>query len=219
MAEDSPAIVTSLDHAIAVIRFNKPDQRNPLSINTLHDLEKVLSDLAFRDDIKTLIFTGTADVFASGANIRELRQLNPDSALKFSQLGQRVFQTIANARQLTIAAINGYCIGGALDLALACDIRVASTNAVFAHPGARLGIVTGWGGTQRLPRIIGRTRAMEFFATADRYSSAAALEMGLISRASDPVIECALELADSIGIRGGVTPPSASRSLGPLSPD
>ncbi|MEP6820115.1 MAG: enoyl-CoA hydratase/isomerase family protein, partial [bacterium] len=166
MAEASPAIVTKLDDAIAVIRFNKPAQRNPLSINTLHDLEKVLSELTVRDDVETLIFTGTADVFASGANIRELAQLDPDSALQFSQLGQRVFQTIADARQLTIAAINGYCIGGALDLALACDIRVASTNAVFAHPGARLGIITGWGGTQRLPRIIGRTRAIEFFATA-----------------------------------------------------
>jgi len=195
MAEDSTAIVTTIDHTIAVIRFNQPAQRNPLSITTLHDLEKVLSELAGRDDVEALIFTGTADVFASGANIRELAELNPTSALLFSQLGQRIFQTIADATQLTIAAINGYCMGGALDLALACDIRVASTNAVFAHPGARLGIITGWGGTQRLPRIIGRTRAIEFFATARRYSGAAALGMGLISRVYDPVMECAKELA------------------------
>ena len=212
MAEDSPAIVTELDGAIAVIRFNNPAQRNPLSINTLHDLETVLSELTVRDDIRALIFTGTGDVFASGANIRELAQLDSVSALQFSQLGQRIFQTIADASQLTIAAINGYCMGGALDLALACDIRVASESAVFSHPGARLGIITGWGGTQRLPRVIGRARAIEFFATARRYRSAAALEMGLTSRVADPVIECALGLADSIGIRGGVTPPSGSRS-------
>ena len=195
MAEASPAIVTTLEDAIAVIRFNQPAQRNPLSINTLHDLEKVLSELTVRDDIKTLIFTGTGDVFASGANIRELSQLDSVSALQFSQLGQRIFQTIADASQLTIAAINGYCMGGALDLALACDIRVASKSAVFSHPGARLGIITGWGGTQRLPRIVGRARAIEFLATARRYSSAAALEMGLISGVGDPVIECARELA------------------------
>ena len=195
MAEDSPAIVTKLDGAIAVIRFNKPAERNPLSISTLHDLETLLSELTSRDEIKTLIFTGTADVFASGANIRELAQLDPVSALRFSQLGQRIFQTIADATQLTIAAINGYCMGGALDLALACDIRVASESAVFSHPGARLGIITGWGGTQRLPRIVGRARALEFFATAGRYGSAAALEMGLISRVSDPVLESALECA------------------------
>ena len=82
---------------------------------------------------------------------------------------------------MTIAAINGYCMGGALDLALACDIRLASANAVFAHPGARLGIITGWGGTQRLPRLIGKARALEFFATARRLSSQEALEIGLIS--------------------------------------
>ena len=164
MAEDSPPIVTKLDCAIAVIRFNRPAQRNPLSISTLHDLESSLLALIPRDDVKVLIFTGTADVFASGADIRELAQLNSISALQFSQLGQRVFQRIADAPQVTIAAINGYCMGGALDLALACDIRVASRSAVFSHPGARLGIITGWGGTQRLPRIIGRARAIELFA-------------------------------------------------------
>ena len=195
MAEDSPAIVTRLDGAIAVIRFNQPAQRNPLSITTLQDLERVLFELTVRDDLKALIFTGTADVFASGANIRELAQLDSVSALQFSQLGQRIFQTISDAGQLTIAAINGYCMGGALDLALACDIRVASKSAVFSHPGARLGIITGWGGTQLLPRVIGRARAIEFFATAGRYSSAAALEMGLISSVGDPVLECAFECA------------------------
>ena len=192
MAENSPVIVTNLDDEIAVIRFNKPAQRNPLSINTLHDLEKVLSRLTVRDNITALIFTGTADVFASGANIRELSRLDPASALQFSHLGQRVFQTIADAKQLTIAAINGYCMGGALDLAMACDIRVASTNAVFAHPGARLGIITGWGGTQRLPRIIGRTRSLDLFATARKISSAEALSIGLVTDVKDPVLDFAI---------------------------
>ena len=86
-------------------------------------------------------------------------------------------------------------MGGALDLALACDIRVASNSAVFSHPGARLGIITGWGGTQRLPRIVGRTRALEFFATARRFSSATAFEMGLVSRVGDPVMDCAVDCA------------------------
>src|SRR5258705_8425680 len=108
MAEDSAPIVTTVADAIAVIRFSRPVQRNPLSISTLHSLENTLAGLFLREDIKALIFTGTADVFASGANIRELAQLNSTSALQFSQLGQRVFQTIADATQLTIAAINGY---------------------------------------------------------------------------------------------------------------
>lgn len=194
MAEDSPPIVIKLDGAIAVIRFNRPALRNSLSISTLHDLEKVLSTLIPRDDVKVLIFTGTADVFASGANIRELANLDSTSALQFSQLGQRVFQRIADAPQRTVAAINGYCIGGALDLALACDARVASIDASFAHPGARLGIITGWGGTQRLPRIIQKVRALELFLTARRITSAQALEMGLVSRVSDSPLEYAMSI-------------------------
>ena len=195
MAEDSPPIVTKLDAAIAVIRFNRPTQRNPLSISTLHDLESILLALIPRDDVKVLIFTGTADVFASGANIRELAQLNSLSALQFSQLGQRVFQTIADASQLTIAAINGYCMGGALDLALACDLRVASVDSIFAHPGAQLGIITGWGGTQRLPRIIQKGRALELFLTGRRITSAEALEMGLVSSVSDCSLDSAISIA------------------------
>lgn len=195
MAEDSAAIVTKLDGAIAVIRFNRPAERNPLSISTLQDLERVLPELTVRDDVKALILTGTADVFASGADIRELAQLDSASALQFSQLGQRIFQAIADVRQLTIAAINGYCMGGALDLALACDIRVASKSAVFSHPGASLGIITGWGGTQRLPQVIGRARALEFFATARRVTSREAFEIGLISRICDDVLQSALATA------------------------
>jgi enoyl-CoA hydratase len=193
--EDPRAIVTEINAAIAVVRFNCPAQRNPFSSEMLRELARTTSALFARSDLQAVIFTGTADVFASGANIRELAQLDSGTALEFSRLGQELFQTIANARQVTIAAINGYCLGGGLDLALACDIRVASEAAIFAHPGARLGIITGWGGTQRLPEIIGRARALEFFATARRYSSADALEMGLLSRIGDPVIECARDCA------------------------
>jgi enoyl-CoA hydratase len=193
MAQDSPAIVSEVFKSIAIVRFNRPAQRNALSSSTLKELKSILATLLPRDDIGAIILTGTGDVFASGADIRELTQLNPASALEFSRFGQTLFQSVADAKQITIAAINGYCMGGALDLALSCDIRVASKDAVFSHPGGKLGIITGWGGTQRLPRIIGRSRAIELFATAGRYSSEAALEMGLISRIADPVLDCAFE--------------------------
>lgn len=195
MAEDSRAVVTEVFGSIAILRFNRPAQRNPLSLSTLQELKSSLSALLPRVDVAAIVLTGTDDVFASGADIRELAQLNPASALEFARFGQGLFQSIADARQITIAAINGYCMGGGLDLALSCDIRVASRAAVFSHPGGRLGIITGWGGTQRLSRIIGRARALELFATAGRYSSEAALEMGLISQVADPVLECAVEYA------------------------
>src|SRR2546423_15663536 len=119
-------IVTEVKDSIAVVRFNQPAQRNPLSRDTLQELKRILSILIYDEDIKAIVFTGTDEVFASGADIRELAQLDPVAALEFSKSGQELFQTIANASQITIAAINGYCMGSGLDLALACELRVAS---------------------------------------------------------------------------------------------
>ena len=187
------AILIEEHPSTAVVRLNRPIERNPLSIATLEELESVVATLIVRSDIRAIIFTGTDDVFASGANIRELRSLTPETARHFAQRGQRLFQKVATAPQLTVAAINGYCMGGGLDFPLACDLRCASSNAVFAHPGARLGIITGWGGTQRLPRLIGTARALEIFITARRITSAEAYTLGLVNRIGDPVLDCAFE--------------------------
>jgi len=194
---DQPALIEIIE-ASAIIRFNSPEKRNSLSREILDQLELSLANVLPRNDLTAVIFTGTNDVFASGADIRELAQLNAETARDFAGRGQSILNRIANARQRTIAAINGYCMGGALDLALACDVRVASKNAVFAHPGANLGIITGWGGTQRLPRLIGQARALELFMTARRIDSVEALEMGLISEISDPVLKRALELSRNL---------------------
>ena len=181
--------------ALAVIRINRPEQRNSLSAATLSELEQAFSNLSARDRISVVIFTGIDDVFASGADIRELRALTPDSASEYALRGQRLFQQIADARPLTIAAVNGYCMGGGLDLALACRIRVASHQAVFAHPGARLGIITGWGGTQRLSQLVGTARALEMFTTARRINADEALAIGLVTRLHTDALACALEIA------------------------
>jgi enoyl-CoA hydratase len=187
-------VMAELEGELAVIRFNRLATRNSLSHDTLTTLNSVVSSIIVRPDLRAVILTGTANVFAAGADLRELAQLDPTKARVFSERGQRIFQRIADAPQLTIAAINGFCMGGALDLALACDIRVASTEAVFAHPGAGLGIITGWGGTQRLPRLIGRARASELFFTARRFSASEALEMGLVTELADPVLDHAKRL-------------------------
>lgn len=200
------AIVTGVSGAIAVIRFDQPTKRNPLSSATLNELGNAVSSLTARDDINAIIFTGSEDVFASGADIRELVQLDPERAVEFSRFGQRLFQAIADARQVTIAAIDGYCMGGALDLALACDLRIASPQAVFRHPGARLGIITGWGGTQRLPRLIGSGRSLEFFLTTRWMKSQEALEIGLVSSISDDVLASAVAAARAIQKRNGAKP-------------
>lgn len=193
----TPAILTEVSGRIAVIRFNQPAKRNPLSRDTLDELANAVSSLTAREDLLAIIFSGSEDVFASGADIRELAKLDPERALEFSQFGQQLFQSVADARQVTIAAINGYCMGGGLDLALACDIRIASPTAVFRHPGARLGIITGWGGTQRLPRLIGHALALEFFITARRVTSQEALRVGLVTRVETSPLDAAMRIAEA----------------------
>ncbi len=203
MDDDSPAIVTEVTDSIAIVRFNRPTQRNPLSRDILQELKRTTSSLFPRNDIHAVIFTGTEDVFASGANIREIAQLDEAAALQFSQLGQELFQSIANARRLTIAAVNGYCMGGGLDLALACDVRVAATAAIFSHPGPRLGIITGWGGTQRLPRTIQKGLALELLLTGRPITAVEALNVGLVSRVSDEPLATSMQIAREANDRAG----------------
>jgi len=152
-------------------------------------IETALGELS---DSETLIFTGTDSIFASGADLREIASIGPSEAHEFSRRGQGLMNRIASLRQETIAAINGYCFGGALDLALACGRRIASPDATFAHPGASLGIITGWGGTQRLPRLIGTANALELFFTAAPIGARRALEIGLVDSIEDDTLVAAL---------------------------
>ncbi|HEX8396922.1 MAG TPA: enoyl-CoA hydratase/isomerase family protein [Pyrinomonadaceae bacterium] len=191
-AGDSPILIDTQNH-ISVVRFNRPKERNPLSVAVLKELDQIVSSLD--SNIKTLIFTGSEDVFASGANLREIAALKTErEAREFGLRGQRLMQKIADLPFPTIAAVNGFCFGGAFDLALACSVRIAGSNALFSHPGANLGIITGWGGTQRLTRIVGEAKALEFFLTAKRFSAEEALQIGLISQISENPLETAINL-------------------------
>jgi len=191
-------LVKEISGPIATVRFNQPDKRNALSSHILDNLDLLVSELLADERVQAIIFTGTGDVFLSGADIRELAQLDQARAQGFSQRGQRLMQRIAEAQPLTIAAVNGFCMGGGLDFALACDVRLGAPTAVFAHPGARLGIITGWGGTQRLPRLIGKAAAIQLFATAQRVNSKEALKIGLITEICDPVLAGAMALANRV---------------------
>ena len=168
-----------------IIQFNRPEIRNPLSVFVLDELHEILDEVSEILTIEAIIFMGREDVFASGADLREIAAVTGATAVEFALRGQNLMKKIADAKQTTIAVINGFCFGGALDLALACDQRIASPNAVFSHPGANLGIVTGWGGTQRLPRLVGEAKALEIFLTAKRVDAVEALRIGLIDKISE----------------------------------
>lgn len=190
------AILTEIIDKNLVIRFNRPDTRSPLSISVVDNLHRIVDEIKTSETLKNVFFTGADTVFASGADLREIAQVTSlEAAREFALRGQTLMNKIANLDQLTIAAINGFCFGGALDLALACDKRIASPNALFSHPGADLGIMTGWGGTQRLPRLVGEAKALEMLMTAKRVSASEALQIGLINQISENPLKAAIELS------------------------
>jgi enoyl-CoA hydratase len=159
-------------------------------------IEEVNATRAF----SACVITGTERAFAVGAEISEIARLTAADAHEFSQEGQRVMRIIERSRVPVVAAIRGYCMGGGLDLALACHARIAAPDAVFAHPGGALGILTGWGGTQRLTRLIGRARALEMLVTGRRLSVHEALECGLVTRTAfaEELLSAAAQLSRGV---------------------
>lgn len=177
--------------ASMILRFTRPEIRNPLSVAVVDSLINILSSPHSKLD--AIVFTGSDGVFASGADLREIAGVSGSTAADFANRGQGLMNLIANVNAKTIAAVNGYCYGGALDLALACDYRIASPSAEFCHPGSGLGIMTGWGGTQRLPRLVGEASALEMFLTGKKVSANEALHIRLIDEIADDPVSAATE--------------------------
>jgi enoyl-CoA hydratase len=189
------ALYFTLDHrqGCAVLRIATADSTNVLSravIQSLQSAVECLREDAERGRIQALVITGNDKFFSAGADLREIAQLSGPEAFEFSRLGQRLTQAIDVFPVPVIAAIRGYCRGGGMDLALACDCRIAGSSAVFGHRGASLGVITGWGGTQRLQRLIGKPRALQMFLLAEMVNAEEALRMGLVDEVTgDPLAE------------------------------
>jgi enoyl-CoA hydratase/carnithine racemase len=174
--------------AVRILRLTSSDGINRLSRACV--LASTVAIAALKKQQHPLIITGNSQFFSAGADLNEISGLDASEAYEFSALGQTLMNAIADYAAPVIAAIEGHCMGGGLDLALACHRRIAAPNAVFGHRGAAFGLVTGWGGTQRLPRLIGKGRALELFVAAEKISSARAFEIGLVDVvADDPVAE------------------------------
>ena len=147
-------------------------------------------------DRRPLIITGNDEYFSVGADLNEIAALSGPEALAFARCGQHLMQVIDGFPGPVYAAISGYCMGGGLDLALACDFRVCGANAIFGHRGAVLGLITGWGGTQRLAGLLGRGRALGVFATAEKLGAAEALDLGLVGEiTANPLARCVEQIA------------------------
>jgi enoyl-CoA hydratase len=176
---------------VAVLRIVSSDGANKLGTACIGALCGAIEELriaAESGDLKSLIITGNDKFFSAGADLNEIARLTGAQAFEFSRQGQALMLAIDQFPVPVIAAIRGYCMGGGMDLALACDYRIAAPNAVFGHRGASLGVMTGWGGTQRLPRLIGKPRAMQMFLLAEMVKAEEALRIGLVDAiADDPV--------------------------------
>ncbi len=173
------------------MRLNSEDGTNRLSRACVRKLTAVIEALAAEP--RPLVITGNHRFFSAGADLNEIVQLGSD-AFDFALMGQRLMRAVDEFPAPTCAAVYGYCMGGGLDLALASDYRVAHPHAVFGHRGAALGLITGWGGTQRLPLLVGRAKALEMFTAAEKLSAAKALEVGLVTNVSVDPIATAIRL-------------------------
>ncbi|ACM21487.1 enoyl-CoA hydratase/isomerase [Geotalea daltonii FRC-32] len=173
------------DENIAIVSLNRPDVRNSLNAEMLQLMLSTFASLKENAAVAGILVTGAGATFCAGADIEAMRNMTPFEAGRFSQLGQDVMFALESVGKPVIAAVKGHALGGGFELALACDFIVASRSAVFAAPEIRLGIIPGFGGTQRLTRLVGKARAKELIFTGNRIDAEAALSMGLVNRVYD----------------------------------
>ena len=205
------SFVTSMQEGpILTLTLNRPEALNALNAQVLDDLDAAL-DAVDLNTVRCLIFTGTGDkAFAAGADIAAMANMTPEEAAAFSRRGNEVFRRIETFPLPTVAAVNGYALGGGCELAMACDIRLCSENAVFGQPEVTLGITPGFGGTQRLMRLVGMGKAKELIFSARTVKAAEALSMGLVNAVYPP--EELLPAARKLGERIARNAPIAVRA-------
>lgn len=178
---------------IRVLRLQSEDGTNRLTRTCVLALTEVVRELARTPE--PWIITGNRRFFSAGADLEEIAALTGPEAYEFSEMGQILMKAIERFPAPVYAAISGYCMGGGLDLALACHRRIASPSVILGHRGAALGLITGWGGTQMLPRLVGKAKALEMFVAAEKVHAGDALHLGLVDAvAEDPVAEAARQI-------------------------
>jgi enoyl-CoA hydratase len=172
---------------IALVTVNRAEKRNALSVEVIGELKDAFERIASDARIRGAIVTGAGDIaFVAGADIAELAALSPADAREYALRGQEAFRRLETLPKPTVAAVNGYALGGGMELAMACAARLASENALFGQPEVRLGLIPGFGGTQRLPRLVGRGRALEMLLTGEPISAAEAWRIGLVNAVWPP---------------------------------
>lgn len=197
---EEPSVILSVDGPIATLTLNRAKQLNALNRQLIMELHQHLEQLEQMPEIRVVILQGSGKAFAAGADIREMQDLDVDAATKFAELGQKTFLRLERLHCPTIALVHGYALGGGMELAMACDIRIAATRAKFGQPEVNLGLIPGFGGTQRLPRIVGQGRALAMLLSGDQVDAQEALAMGLVTQVveTDGLEEAGRKLAEKL---------------------
>ena len=176
-------VTTSKSDSICTIKINRPDKLNAMNMDVAKELVTIFENLGRDDSVKVIILTGEGDkAFSAGADIEYMSKISPDESEEYAKLGQLVTATVENVKQPTIAAINGFALGGGCELAMSCDIRIAADTAKMGQPEVTIGIPPGWGGTQRLMRIVGIAKAKELVYTGKMIKADEALTIGLVNQ-------------------------------------
>jgi enoyl-CoA hydratase len=180
-------LLTTNEDGVFTITINRPDKLNALNKNTIAEIGVAVAQAVADGSVRVIILTGSgAKAFVAGADISEFSSFSEAEGMALAQHGHDVFNSIERSPKPVIAAINGFALGGGCELAMACHLRVAATNAKFGQPEVKLGLIPGYGGTQRLPMLIGRTKALEVLMTADMIAAPEALALGLVNYVTEP---------------------------------
>ena len=194
-------ILITKENGIGIVTVNRPESLNAMNKDVVIEFISKIEGLLSEGDIRVIIITGSGEkAFIAGADIKLMQKMNKSEAYEFANLGHKLANTIENSDKPVIAAGNGFALGGGSEIALACHIRVASDNAVFAQPEVKIGLLPGWGGTQRLPRIIGKGLANELIITGRNVDAQEALEIGLVNRvvSKEELINTCVDIAQLI---------------------
>ncbi len=178
--------VTLLESGIAQLHLNRPEQLNALNRDVLLHLQSTLRDIKHDKSVKAILLTGEGKAFCAGADIKQLANLNGQQGVEFARFGQSVFRELELIGKPSLAAIQGYAFGGGCELAMATTLRIATNNAIFGQPEIKLGVIPGFGGTQRLSRLIGKGRALEICLTGRRFNAEEAFTWGLLNELTTP---------------------------------
>lgn len=201
-------LLLSSEDSILTITINRESKLNALNTETLSELKEVITEVYDDKSVQGVILTGSGEkAFVAGADISEFSQLNEMNARKFAEEGQEIFQLIENCHTPVVAVVNGFALGGGCELAMACHMRIATSSARFGQPEVNLGILPGYGGTQRLTQLIGKARAFEYLLTADMLNAEQALNYGLanhVAQDKDSAMAKALEILKKIASKAPI---------------